>query len=197
MDAELNQMVERAKRSLVQVRDGQAGGGAGIVWRQDGLVLTNHHVARHRSQRVILPGGQAYEAQLLASSPEVDLALLKIEAQGLPAALISDSHGLRVGQLVFALGHPWGQVNFVTSGIISALGEYETRSGHRLPYIRTDAPLAPGNSGGPLLNAAGGVIGINNMIVGGDQSVAIPVRLARQFIESVLESVKFPQPAWA
>jgi serine protease Do len=200
IDVELNGMLERARRSLVQVRDGRAGAGAGILWRQDGLVLTNHHVVRHRrGQRgehlVILSSGEKCPARLVAALPESDLALLKIDASSLPAALVADSHGLRVGQLVFALGHPWGQLNFASSGIISALGNFQTRSGELIPYIRTDVPLAPGDSGGPLLNAAGGVIGINAMIVGGDQSVSIPVHMAREFIESVLESVKFPQPA--
>ena len=198
MNAALDQtqidMLQRAGRSLVQVRSGRDGAGAGIIWRHDGLVLTNHHVARHGHLQVVLAGGQAFDASLVASQPESDLALLKIDAQDLPVALISDSSQVRVGQLVFALGHPWGQVGFITSGIISAIGTFETRSGERLPYLRTDATLAPGNSGGPLLNAVGGVIGINAMIIGGDQYVAIPGQLVRAFIESVLEPVQMPVP---
>lgn len=108
-------------------------------------------------------------------------------------ALVSDSRNLRIGQLVFAVGHPWGQINYVTSGILSAIGTFETRDRRTLPYLRGDAPLAPGNSGGPLINAAGGVIGINAMIIGGDQGVAIPSQVAREFIENILQSQPIPQ----
>jgi serine protease Do len=186
-------MIERVKRSVVQVRNGRMGAGAGVIWRQDGLVLTNNHVVSHGGHSVTLSDGRQYPAQVVATAPDVDLALLKIQAQELPVALVSDSRNLRVGQLVFAVGHPWGQVNYVTSGILSAIGAFETRERRTLPYLRGDAPLAPGNSGGPLINAAGGVIGINAMIIGGDQGVAIPSQIAREFIENTLQPQTVPQ----
>jgi serine protease Do len=186
-------MIERVKRSVVQVRNGRMGAGAGIIWRQDGLILTNNHVISQGGHNVILSDGRQYSGQVVASAPEVDLALLQIQAQELPVALVSDSRNLRIGQLVFAVGHPWGQINYVTSGILSAIGTFETRDRRTLPYLRGDAPLAPGNSGGPLINAAGGVIGINAMIIGGDQGVAIPSQVAREFIENILQSQPIPQ----
>jgi serine protease Do len=97
--------------------------------------------------------------------------------------MVADSHDLKVGQLVFAVGHPWGQPGVVTMGIISALIKAVTKKGKQFPVIRSDSLLAPGNSGGPLINAAGGVIGINTMIIGGDQGVAIPSHLAQALIE--------------
>jgi serine protease Do len=117
----------------------------------------------------------------------VDLALLRVNAQDLPAAAIGDSTRLRVGELVAAFGHPWGQRNAASFGIVSHLGTASTR-GERgvVPVIRTDARLAPGNSGGPLLNAAGEVVGINTMIVGGDQGIAIPSAVALDFVSKAL-----------
>ncbi len=178
-------MLQRVRRSLVQVVNQPRGAGAGLIWRQDGIVLTNHHVVAGNGGKleVLLSSGVAYPAKVLALHPEVDLAILKVEAQGLPVALVADSRDLKVGQLVFAVGHPWGQPGVVTLGVVSALIKAVTRQDKEVPLIRSDALLAPGNSGGPLVNAAGGVVGINTMIVGGDQGVAIPSHLAQAFVE--------------
>ncbi len=180
-------MLQRVQRSLVEVVNQPRGAGAGLIWRQDGIVLTNHHVVAGDGGRleVLLSSGVAYPAKVLALHPEVDLAILKVDAHGLPVALVADSRDLKVGQLVFAVGHPWGQPGVVTLGVISALVKAVTRQDKEVPLIRSDALLAPGNSGGPLVNAAGGVVGINTMIVGGDQGVAIPSHLAQLFVEQV------------
>jgi S1-C subfamily serine protease len=92
--------------------------------------------------------------------------------------------------MVFAFGHPWGQRNIVTRGIVSAVLSAQTRNGERFPVIRSDATLAPGNSGGPLVNASGEVIGLNAMIMGGDQSLAISISVAREFVIKVLAENK-------
>ncbi len=183
---EMTATVERVKRSLVQVVNERSGAGAGLVWRGDGVILTNNHVAGRRRLEVVLANGSRYPATLLAREPDVDLAVLKIEAGLLPTALIANSRDLRVGQMVFAVGHPWGQVGFVTAGIVTGLSTVSTRSGRQVPIIRSDAALAPGNSGGPLVNAAGGVVGINTLIVGGDQGMAVPIHLAGEFIARTL-----------
>jgi serine protease Do len=136
---------------------------------------------------VTLEDGSQHPARLLAEKPEVDLAALRIQAAGLPAAWIADGRSLRPGQMVLAVGHPWGQPGFVTLGIISALEQTVARDGQPgVPIIRSDVKLAPGNSGGPLVNAAGAVVGINTMIIGGDQGVAIPSHVAHSFILSAL-----------
>jgi serine protease Do len=192
-------MLERVRKSLVQVRNGHMGAGAGILWDGDGWVLTNNHVighgARGGNRKVILENGLTYPAQLIAQDEDIDLALLRIDARGLPSALIADARGVKVGQLVFAVGHPWGQLGVVTAGILSALSTAKTRDGREIPILRTDAALAPGNSGGPLVNAVGGVIGINTMIVGGDQGVAIPSYLAAKFIDETREKSKMASPS--
>ncbi len=182
---ELNRSIQR---SLVVVRGSRFGAGAGVIWRKDGIILTNSHVVNGRAPRVILFDGSEYPAELVGRDKEIDLAFLHIDARDLPAAEVVPPNSIRIGELVFAIGHPWGQRGYVTSGIVSALSSAETRDSRRvIPIIRTDAILAPGNSGGPLVNAAGQVIGINTMIVGGDQGVAIPAQLAEAFINDVFK----------
>lgn len=178
--------VSIAKPSLVAVFAKRFGAGAGIIWSKDGLVLTNRHVLGRHNPKVLLADERQLDAEVIATDEEVDLALLRIESDDLPAAQIGDSTQLRVGELVFTLGHPWGQRNAASFGVISQLGNAQTRGRRGLiPIIRTDARLAPGNSGGPLLNAAGEVVGINTMIVGGNQGIAIPSAVAVDFVENV------------
>jgi serine protease Do len=180
-------MVEKVKASLVSVQDSRYGAGAGVVWRDDGLILTSNHVLRRRSPAVTLPDGRGFEARVLLQDPEVDLAFLQIPVDGLAALPIGDSTRLRVGELVFAIGHPWGLNGSVTGGIVSHLTTAQT-SGRRglVPVIRTDAHLAPGNSGGPLVNAAGELVGINTMVIGGDQGLAVASAVAREIFQEKL-----------
>jgi serine protease Do len=136
---------------------------------------------------MVLQNDDEYESRLLARDPDVDLALLSIAAAQL-TPLKPASVSPRVGEMVFAFGYPWGQRSAVTRRIVSALVSAQNRRGDKLPVIRSDAPLAPGNSGGPLVNASGEVIGINAMIVGGDQSVSIAASVARDFVSKTLEN---------
>ena len=185
----MNELVQQVLPSLVVVRGHRFGSGAGIVWDANGLILTNNHVVGRRLPIVVLQNDQEYESRLLARDPDVDLALLSIDATDLtPLKPVSVSP--RVGEMVFAFGHPWGQRNAVTRGIVSALVSAQNRRGDKLPVIRSDAPLAPGNSGGPLVNASGEVVGINAMIIGGDQSVSIAASVARDFVNKTLANQK-------
>ena len=181
----IHELVEQVMPSLVVVRGRRYGAGAGIIWAENGLILTNNHVVGRQTPIVILQNDGEYESRLLARDPDVDLALLSIEATGL-TPLRPASATPRVGEMVFAFGHPWGQRNTVTRGIVSALAFAQNRRGDTLPIVRSDVPLAPGNSGGPLVNAQGEVIGINAMIVGGDQSVSIAVSVVNDFVKKVL-----------
>ena len=116
-----------------------------------------------------------HAARVRETSRPLDLALLDVPGAALVPAPIGRSARLRIGELVFAVGHPWGQPWIVTVGVVSGLGRLETPGpGGARSYIRSDVQLAPGNSGGPLLNARGEVIGLNAMVIGGDLSVAIP-----------------------
>jgi serine protease Do len=185
----IDEYVQRVMPSLVIVRGHRFGAGAGIVWDANGLILTNNHVVGRRTPVVILQNDREYESKLIARDPDVDLALLSIDATNL-TPLQPAAGSPRVGEMVFAFGHPWGQRNTVTRGIVSALVSAQNRRGEKLPVIRSDTPLAPGNSGGPLVNAKGEVVGINAMIVGGDQSVSIAASVAKEFVEKVLGNKK-------
>ena len=181
----IHELVEQVMPSLVVVRGRRYGAGAGIIWAENGLILTNNHVVGRQTPIVMLQNDGEYESRLLARDPDVDLALLSIEATGL-TPLRPAAASPRVGELVFAFGHPWGQRNTVTRGIVSALAFAQNRRGDTLPIVRSDVPLAPGNSGGPLVNANGEVVGINAMIIGGDQSVSIAVSVVNDFVKKVL-----------
>jgi len=180
------QVLERARYSLVTLWLGRRGFGAGVIYRRDGLILTNHHVIARGNPQIVLPDGRRFEGRLIARDPDVDLALLKIDLTDAHAAMFADSRSLQVGQLVFAMGHPWGQNGMVTMGLVGGLGTAIIRGRKSsIPVIRTDARLAPGNSGGPLINATGAVVGINTLLVGGDLGVAIPSQVVQQFVERI------------
>ncbi len=185
LSAEIVEMISHVGPSVVQVNKGGRGGGAGVIWRADGAILTNHHVVAGRGGplEVLLPDGRRFGAEVVSANAALDLALLKVEADDLPAALVDDSSQLRVGEMVFAVGHPWGQKNVVTAGIVSGLGETPMPgSGRSAAYVRSDVRVAPGNSGGPLLNARGAVVGITAMIFGGDMTAAIPSKAAIDWV---------------
>jgi len=187
LNSALDELLGRIRPVLAVVMDKRRGAGAGILMG-NGLVLTNAHVAgRGRSLQVVLANDETYPAKLVASDKNVDLALLEIPANGHAAAVFSEETP-RPGEMVFAFGHPWGQRNVLTGGVLSAVTSLRGRQGE-IPVLRADVQLAPGNSGGPLLNAAGEVIGLNAMIFGGDQSVAIPAGVIREFMETALKSV--------
>jgi serine protease Do len=181
LNSSLDELLARVRPVLAIVHNGRRGAGAGVL-AGEGLVLTsNHVVARGRSFKVKLDDDASYEARVLTREPETDLALLEVSANGHPSAVFSEREP-RPGEMVFAFGHPWGQRAVLTGGVLSAVTSARTRNGE-IPVLRTDARLAPGNSGGPLLNTAGEVIGLNAMIFGGDQSIAIPASVIRKFLE--------------
>ncbi|MGZ9166937.1 MAG: S1C family serine protease [Anaerolineales bacterium] len=189
----ISELVEQVMPSLVIVRGHRFGAGAGIVWDANGFILTNNHVVGRGTPIVVLQDDREYESRLIARDPDVDLALLSIDATGL-TPLEPAPVSPRVGEMVFAFGHPWGQRNTVTRGIVSALVTAQNRRGDKLPVIRSDTPLAPGNSGGPLVNAKGEVVGINAMIVGGDQSVSIAASVASEFVKKATKNRVQPAP---
>jgi serine protease Do len=181
-------MIEGVQRSVVQVRSSGRGIGAGVIWSGDGLVLTNHHVVSGRRRRgnirVALRDGRTLEADVVKSGLDLDLALLRLEGDhgDLPAAPVGDSDALRVGELVYAIGHPWGSVGAVSAGIVGGVGELRGPGrGSSARYVRSDVALAPGNSGGPLLNARGEVVAINTMIFG-LMALSIPSNEAQAWV---------------
>jgi serine protease Do len=182
-------MIEEAQKSVVQVRSGGRGIGAGVIWPGDGLILTNHHVVAGRRRRrdkvrLSLRDGRMLDARVVKNDRSLDLALLRLEGkfEDLPVAPVGDSDALRVGELVYAIGHPWGSVGAVSAGIVGGMGELRgPRRGSSARYVRSDVALAPGNSGGPLLNARGEVVAINAMIFG-QMALSIPSNAADAWV---------------
>jgi serine protease Do len=171
---------ERLRRSTVRVsvdeggrRADQRSSGSGIVWTSDGLILTNAHVARGPKTEIEIWDGRRFPARVVTRDPRRDLASLRISAIGLEAVTPGDSAALHPGELVIAVGNPLGFAGALSTGIVHSSSQR---------WIQADVQLAPGNSGGPLANVHGQVIGINTAIVNG-LGVAVPSKVAVDFLE--------------
>ncbi|MCH8848198.1 MAG: trypsin-like peptidase domain-containing protein [Chloroflexi bacterium] len=194
LNGALSDAMESVRDALVQVQVPGRGGGAGIVWRDDGLIVTNAHVVGRGPAEVVLRDGRLLEARLVARSRRLDLAVLSVDAPGLDAAPIGDSMALRAGELVFALGHPFGVAGAVTSGVVIGL-EPDGPDARRRPdgereWLVVHMRLRPGNSGGPVLDARGRVVGISTIMAGPDMGMAVPSHVVAAFLG---ERVEQPQ----
>jgi S1-C subfamily serine protease len=198
LDAYSNVVVrvaEMLRPAVVNLRAGRGrrqGSGSGILFTPDGFLLTNHHVvAGNERVRVRLGDGREVGGRVVGNDPWTDLAVVQAEEGDLPHAALGDSSRLRVGQLVVAIGSPLGFESTVTAGVISALGRtLRSITGHLVDnVIQTDAALNPGNSGGPLVDSRGQVIGINTAIVQPAQGIcfAIPINMAKHILPQLLQ----------
>ncbi|MAQ14543.1 MAG: hypothetical protein CMN30_09760 [Sandaracinus sp.] len=167
------------------------GGGSGVVFRSDGHILTNNHVVgQARRIEVRLHDGRTFPATVVGTDPATDLAVIKIDADGLPAAPFARRERIRVGEWAVAIGSPFGLDYTVTAGVVSAVGRGGVGMNEIEDYIQTDASINPGNSGGPLVNLRGEVIGINTMIVGRGTGIGFAVvsELADQVATQIIDS---------
>jgi serine protease Do len=183
------EVAERIRRGTVQISSGSGrarGAGSGILWTPDGTVITNAHVARDSSLRVELWDGRTLSAQVAARDNRADLASLQLPASaareaGLPSLGWRPANSLRPGELVIAVGNPLGFVGAMTTGVVHTAGP--VRGLGRNPWIQAAIRLAPGNSGGPLADAEGRVVGVNTMVVAGGLALAIPAERVVDFLK--------------
>src|ERR1043165_2415878 len=205
-------VVEKTQRQSMQLPEGfpqipgfgdgqsrrQRGTGSGVIISADGYILTNNHVAGDQAEqiKVKLADGREFKAKRVGYDKDTDIALIKIDATGLPYAKLGDSDKLEQGEWVLALGSPFGLQQTMTAGIVSATGrDLGAQAGQFTSFIQTDASINPGNSGGPLVNMAGEVVGINALIFsrsGASEGIgfAIPSNLVNKIYAQLLKSGK-------
>ncbi len=188
---ELAKLAAEARKSLVQVRRGDKSIGAGSIWHPNGLIVTNAHVVGRGNITVTLSDRRTLPAQYLAYDSNLDLAALYIEAEEVPSIPLGDSQALSPGDMVIAIGHPWGLANAATFGIVMGVGsDWPEMPASGREWIGIDLVLRPGNSGGPLIDAEGRLVGINTMLLGPDFGMAVPVHTIKRFLKESLGTSK-------
>ena len=188
LSEELEQVVADSGPVVVRVEARRRLPASGIVWSPDGVIVTAHHVVERDDKiEVGLPDGQTTSASLVGRDPTTDIAVLRVRASGLTSASWASPEGLRVGHLVLALGRP-GQSVLATLGIVSALGKgWRTPGGGNLDrYLQTDVVMYPGFSGGPLVDSAGQVLGLNTSALARGVALAVPTPTVRRVVEALL-----------
>lgn len=193
------EIAEKLRRSTVLVHAGGRGSGSGVIWSSDGSVITNAHVARARQMSLQLWDGREFDATVASRDAHRDLALLRIDAPSLSSIPVADSSQVRPGELAIAIGNPMGFVGALTTRVIHAVGPLRGLGSRS--WVQADVRLAPGNSGGPLADARGRVIGINTMVAG-TLALAIPSNTVLDFLSAgpsgawlgvTVSSVKVPR----
>src|SRR5476649_1370449 len=175
IERDFGALAEKLRRSTVSVRAGHRSSGSGVVWTADGTIVTNAHVATQRYVGVTFDDGRELRGRVERRDERVDLASITVDASDLTPVDVRDPHDIRVGELVVAFGHPLGVSNVLTTGIAYAAHGPDSR------LVRADLQLAPGNSGGPLADAQGRVIGINSMFADG-LALAVPSDVVLRFL---------------
>lgn len=196
LNDDLTANVERARRVLVEIRNGHGGAGAGIIVRADGLIITNAHVIGRRGLKATLPDGRTLPARLVAYDRDHDLAALAVDADNLPAIELGDSKNLLPGQWVMSVGHPWGVIGAATAGTVIGSGADfpEFNTGGR-EFVVASLHMRPGHSGGPMIDSEGKLVGVNTMINGPDVGMAVPAHVVKKFLRELgdVQAARRPQ----
>jgi len=188
--------IDTLRQSVVQITTDDGAIGAGTIWHSDGLIVTNAHVILESPDQprkdlaVILSDDRLYPAQVIGYDAEKDLAALAVDTDNLPTITAGASSDLTAGQWVMAVGHPWGLVDSLTSGVIIGIGTNLPERFDDREWIALSLKLRPGHSGGPLINVDGQLIGINTMIAGPEVGFAIPVDIVKHFLKDVITGYK-------
>lgn len=188
LNVDLSAAAERAHDSLARVVSGGRGVGSGVVWDSRGLVVTNAHVVEHGELSVALNDGRQLGASVVASDSFADVAVLSVEAADLVAVDVGDARELRPGELVFAFGFPWGITDAVTSGIVIGVGDdWDVTPPGPVPrdWLVVNMRLRPGNSGGPIVDSRGRLVGLSTIMAGADVGMAVPSHVASRLVESI------------
>lgn len=186
LNEELTAVVHQVQKSVVQLSHGKKGIGAGVVWQEDGLIVTNAHVVQNQTPTAILWNGREYKTTILATDDALDLAALSIEATELPTIPLGDSKQLQAGQWVTSIGHPWGITGAASFGNVIEMGVPIEWQGSNREMVQVGIQLRPGHSGGPMVDEYGRLIGINTLITGPQVGLAIPVHIAIKFLQENL-----------
>ncbi len=175
------EIAEQLRRSTVLIRAGARAGGSGVIWSADGVIVTNAHVMRGSPVSAQLWDGRELETSIVSRDLRRDIALLRANGSNLPAAVAADSSQVRPGEIAIAIGNPLGFIGALTTGTVHAIGPLRGLGPNS--WIQANLQLAPGNSGGPLADAHGRIIGINTMVAG-RMALAIPSKTVEDFISS-------------
>lgn len=197
LNAEMAGLVSAVQQSVVEIRDDHRQSiGAGTIWHEAGLIVTNAHVARHGAANITLGDGRTLRAQVIARDDERDLAALAVDPEQsspLPTIQVARGGMPQPGQWVFAVGHPWGVHNAATGGVIigrsPALPDMPRI---RNDWIVADLHLRPGNSGGPMVNTRGQLVGVNTMITGPSVGIAVSVEAVKDFLQQTIGRAAMP-----
>lgn len=186
MNYNFGDIAERLRRSTVQVHVAAGSrDGSGVICSSTGLIVTNRHVTGNRNAEIELWDGRRFPAKLIAMARQHDLALLKADTLGLPAAMFGPSAKVRPGEVAIAVGNPLGFAGAVSRGVIHAVGPMRGLGSQT--WVQAGVRLAPGNSGGPLADASGRVIGLNTMVLSNGLALAIPSDTVTAFLETCQE----------
>lgn len=186
---EMAALVAQVAKSVVRVDARHRIPGTGIIWTSEGAIVTADHVLERDENIHVMMDGTSYEAEIAGRDPTTDLAVLKVKASNLIAAQTADAKTLKQGNLVFALGRPWGGEPIVSAGIVSALGRFGRGNGwsnFKEGLIHSDVTLYPGFSGGPLADASGRVVGLNSGLLGRGLAASIPTGTVARIAEQLL-----------